>query len=198
MTLPVTTILGRREIHFLALGVLEGDFHAALLLDAVELEQEVGVEESAAELAVGDAVQAQLFLELHHSENRLVLDRAQRRGVDRAFAEPGARLEQFLGTQEAADMICSERGIVGHSWDSADSEHRIWDLSHDIKTCLYPYAAKDPGGARRRCRTRGQNGRLARRETLAPRTARGTALRGPGFVSSAYEYEQDSTRGERG
>ena len=58
-------------------GVLERLGDAAVLLDPVELEQEVGVEEEAAELAVGDRLEAEAFLPLDQLGDRLVLDRAQ-------------------------------------------------------------------------------------------------------------------------
>jgi len=50
---------------------------AALFLDPGELEQEVGVEEVAPELAVGDRFQAEPFLPLDQFGDRFVLDRAQ-------------------------------------------------------------------------------------------------------------------------
>ena len=49
-------------------------------LDAVELLEEVDAEEGAAELAVGDALEADLLLAAHHVADRRVLDHAQRLG----------------------------------------------------------------------------------------------------------------------
>ena len=49
-------------MNILAGIVLERLGDPALLLDAVELEQEVGVEEEPAELAVGDRLEAEAFL----------------------------------------------------------------------------------------------------------------------------------------
>ena len=74
-------------------------------LDAVQLLEEVDVEEGAAELAVGDAAEADLLLAAHHVPDRRVLDRAQGRGIDLAAGAARARLEQALRAQEAADMV---------------------------------------------------------------------------------------------
>ena len=66
--------------------VLERLGDAAVLLDPVELEQEVGVEEVAAELAVGDRLEAEAFLPLDQLGDRLVLDGAQLGIIDVARA----------------------------------------------------------------------------------------------------------------
>ena len=48
----------RRELHILAGIVLESLFEAATLFDSGQLEQEIGVEEIAAEFAIGDRLEA--------------------------------------------------------------------------------------------------------------------------------------------
>ena len=105
----------RREIDFAARAA-ELDGHAFAHLHAFELLEEVDVEERAAEFAVGDAVQAPVLLLLHDLANRFVFHCAQRCGVDLAFLAPGARLLEFLGTQEASDVIRAKRRPVamGH------------------------------------------------------------------------------------
>ena len=74
-------------------------------LDAVQLLEEVDVEEGAPELAVGDAAQADLLLAAHHVPDRRVLDRAQGRAIDLAAGAARARLEQALRPQKAADVV---------------------------------------------------------------------------------------------
>ena len=94
----------------------ELDGHAFAHFHALELLEEIDVEEGAPELAVGDAVQAPVLLHLDDLADRAVLDLAQRGGVDLAFLAAGARFEQFLGPQETAYMIGPERrcGALGH------------------------------------------------------------------------------------
>ena len=69
-----------------AFRAVEFDVNAALRLHALELRQEIDVEIRAPILAVGDAAQAQVFLELDDAADRLVLDGSKPRGVDRAGA----------------------------------------------------------------------------------------------------------------
>ena len=67
-----------------------------------------------AELAVGDALQADVFLERDDRGDRLVLDATQRLGRDLAARLLLARLEQALRAQEAADMVGAKgRGRAG-------------------------------------------------------------------------------------
>ena len=70
----------RREID-VAGGAVKADRDAALGFDALELLEEVDVEVGAPELAVGDAVQAEVLLEADDVADRRVLDFAQRRGA---------------------------------------------------------------------------------------------------------------------
>jgi hypothetical protein len=81
-------------------------------LHAAELLQEVDVEIGAAELAVGDALQADVFLELDDLGNGVVFDGAQGLFGDLAFLLLRAGVEQALRAQEAADMVGAERGVL--------------------------------------------------------------------------------------
>ncbi len=79
------------------------------VFDAAELLEEVDVEIRAAELAVGDRLQAGVLLHLHDLGDRAILDRPQVRRRDLAARLPVARLQQVLRAQEAADVIGAER-----------------------------------------------------------------------------------------
>ncbi len=76
------------------------------------------MEVGATELAVGDGLQAHVFLELDDLGDRAVLDFAQLRGRDRALLALFARVEQDLRAQEAADVVGAERGrgALGHGF----------------------------------------------------------------------------------
>src|SRR5690606_3033948 len=82
--------------------------------DARQALEEVDVEEGAAELAVGDALQPHVLLALHHPADAVVLDRAQPVVVERAGRMPLARLDEAPGAQEAADVVGPERRCLGH------------------------------------------------------------------------------------
>ena len=69
------------------------------------------MEVGAAELAVGDALQADVFLELDDLGDRVVLDGAQLLRADAAGGALGARVEQALRAQEAADVVGAKRGV---------------------------------------------------------------------------------------
>ena len=83
---------GRRpETDLAAIVAPERRGEAALAdLDAVQLLEEVDVEEGAPELAVGDALEAHLLLAARHVTDRRVLDRAQGFGGDLAASMPRA------------------------------------------------------------------------------------------------------------
>ena len=106
--------LRRGEIHVDALVVLERLLDPAGLLDPGELEQEVGVEEYAAELAVGDRLEAEALLPFDQFGDRLVLDRAQLFVRDIVGGSVGARLDHGSGTQEGADMVGPRRQLGSH------------------------------------------------------------------------------------
>ena len=102
--------------------------HRDVGLHAAQLRQEVDVEIGAAELAVGDAVQAHVFLELDDVGDGAVFHRAQLLGRDLALGVLLARVEQELGAQEAADVVGTEGGLggCGHGgsgWDAPFSEY---------------------------------------------------------------------------
>jgi len=90
------------------------DLRAAGFVNPVKLEQEVCVEEGAAEFAVGHALETKVFLHLHHIGNCRILGQAERRLVDGSGLESCAGFEQRLGAQEAADVVGAERS-GGHA-----------------------------------------------------------------------------------
>jgi GNAT superfamily N-acetyltransferase len=87
-----------------------------IFLDAVETPEEVEMPPRAAEFAIGNRLQTDLFLLAYDAFDLAVLDRFQRRGIDRALGELGARVPQRRRAQQAADMIGAERrrGALGH------------------------------------------------------------------------------------
>ena len=93
-----------REIDVARVAV-EADRDPALGLDAVELRQEVDVEVGAAELAVGDAAQAQVLLELDDVADRRVFDAPERGGVDLAVRE------LLPGSSEGGSSVSSGTGL---------------------------------------------------------------------------------------
>ena len=101
-TLSITRITGGASSSVPS-GLLDRDRDVGL--DAAELLEEVDVEVGAAELAVGDALEAHVLLELHDLGDRLVFDLAQLLGRDLALGLLLARLQQVLGAQEAADVV---------------------------------------------------------------------------------------------
>ena len=66
----------------------------------------------AAEFAVGDRLQADVFLAFDDAHDLAVLDRFQRGGVDLASGVFFARLFQRGRAQQAADVIGAEGGLV--------------------------------------------------------------------------------------
>src|SRR3546814_4254885 len=88
--------------------------------DAVEALQEIDMEEGAAELAVGDALEPDVLLALHHLADAVVLDPAQCLAGDLARRVLLARLDEAPGPQKAADVV-AEGALHGHpdvSWFS--------------------------------------------------------------------------------
>ena len=87
--------------------------------DAADLVHEIHVPRRAAELAVGDALQADVFLHLHGGADRVVLDRLQLRGAHASLLVLFACTQQLLRTQQATDVIGAERRLGethAHSW----------------------------------------------------------------------------------
>ena len=116
----------RREAN-VAGGAVELRGDAAARLDPAELLEEVDVEVGAAELAVRDTAQPEVFLELHDVANRGVFHRAQLRARDRAALRLLACVQQFLRPEKAADVIGAKRwasalrhggtpGLAGALW----------------------------------------------------------------------------------
>ena len=106
---------GRGEIDIATFAV-KADGNAALDLDAFQLLEEVDMEIGAAELAVGNALEPEIFLESDDIANRLVFDHSLRVAIDLCALVPIARVEQSFGSKEAADVIGTERwgGACGH------------------------------------------------------------------------------------
>ena len=97
--------------HRLRVRALEFDLALAEIgLDAVKLAEEIVVPEGAAEFAVGDDLQADVFLLLDDLFDFAVFDRFQGIGVDLAALALGARVFQRRGAQQAADMVGAEGG----------------------------------------------------------------------------------------
>ena len=106
-------LAGDAHHHRLRLRALELDLALAEIgLRAVERAEEIVIPEGAAEFAVGDALQADLFLLADHLFDFAILDRAQGRGIDLAALAFRARLLQGRRTQQAADMIGAKGGLV--------------------------------------------------------------------------------------
>jgi hypothetical protein len=66
----------------------------------------------AAKLAVGDRFQADRLLARHGGADRVILVFTQLLGVDLAALEAGARIDEGLGTQQAADLVGTKRGTL--------------------------------------------------------------------------------------
>ena len=99
--------LGALELHRPRVGVN--------VLHVLKRLKEVEVPHGAAELAVGDGLQARLLLLFHQLGDGLVLGGGQRLARDGAGGEIGARLFQRLGAQEAADDVIAVRRVrCGH------------------------------------------------------------------------------------
>ena len=103
---------GRRQL-FSAIGLLDGDRNIGF--DAAELLQKINVEIGSSEFAIGDALQAHVFLKLDDLTNGLVFHRAQLLGRDLAFGFLCTRLQQVLGAKKAAHMVVAGgQGGQGH------------------------------------------------------------------------------------
>src|SRR5467141_961589 len=92
-------------------GAMEGGEPVLGQLDAVEAVDEVDVPPVAAELAVGDRLQADVLLQLDGFLDALVFHGTQRRMIDLALPVPGARGMECLRAQQAADVVGAERGF---------------------------------------------------------------------------------------
>ena len=97
------------EVEVTALVV---EVHRQLLVgrvDALELVDEVHVPRRTTELAVGRGAHARFALEGHHVADRRVLGRPQPCVVEIAGPVPGPRVEQRRRSQQAADVVGTER-----------------------------------------------------------------------------------------
>ncbi len=92
---------------------VELDLSTASFLDAVELEQEVGVKICPTKLTVGDALQSQPLLEGDDIADRRVLDSTQLRRIDGPRLKTRSGIDKRRGAQEAANVVGAERGL-GH------------------------------------------------------------------------------------
>ena len=90
-----------------------GDEFAVMGLDAFEPLEEIDVKEGAAELAVGDPLQAHVLLGVHDFADALVLDRVQVGRREAARGETLARFPEPLRAKKAADVVGAERR-TGH------------------------------------------------------------------------------------
>ena len=88
-------------------GKRNADFNAAQLL------QKIDMKVSAAEFAIGDALQANVFLEFDNFRDGLVLNTSQLFSREDAFCLLLTRLQQVLGTQKAANVV-KACGKVSH------------------------------------------------------------------------------------
>ena len=109
----------RREADLGAVVLFEmgGEF-AVSRLDALEAFEKIDVEEGAAELAVGDPLEAHILLGAHDLANARVLDSVQFGGGQMAGGEALARLAQPLGAKKAADVVGAKRRRHGSSQKS--------------------------------------------------------------------------------
>ncbi len=116
--------LRRGEMHVDALVVLEHLLDPAGLLDARELKEEVGVEEDAAELAVGYGFEAEPLLPFDEIGDGLVLDGAQFGGVDLSGSARLTGVDDGFRAQKRADMVGPRRQLGSHvevlSWQRMD------------------------------------------------------------------------------
>ena len=90
-----------------------GDEFAVMGLDALEPLEEIDVKEGAAELAVGDPLQAHVLLGVHDLADAFVLDRVQVGRREAARGETLARFPEPLRAKKAADVVGAERR-TGH------------------------------------------------------------------------------------
>jgi hypothetical protein len=93
-----------------ALGAVKVRGQSTARFHPVELLEEIDMEIRAPELAVGNALQPDVFLHADDIGDRRVLDRAQRRAVERAVVKALAGGEQRRRAQKAADVVGAKRG----------------------------------------------------------------------------------------
>ncbi len=100
------------------LAAMEGHAHLFRQLgDAGDLVEEIHMPGSPTDLAVGDALQPNLLLQLHQAADCGIFDRPQLLGRDQAGLMILARLADVGGAQQAADMIGSKRRLLAGCHD---------------------------------------------------------------------------------
>ncbi len=100
---------GGREFE-VALFIVKTHLQVILYLrDAADLVEKVHVPRPAPILAVGDSMQANVFLHLNDLADGFVLDAAQFGGGNAAAFEILARLQHFFRAQQASDVIRTKR-----------------------------------------------------------------------------------------
>ncbi len=87
----------------------ELDALGGIHLAAIQMPQEIEVPPGAAEFAVGRKLQAHRRLPVDDLLDLGILDLAQLIGLDRALLEFRARVLDAVGTQQAADLVGTER-----------------------------------------------------------------------------------------
>ncbi len=94
------------------LAVRSRDQNGHVRLDAAQLGEKVQMKIFAAQLAIGDGVQTDIFLQLHHFSDGLVFGRAQLGGGNLPLHGLCVRVQQIFRAQEAADMIGAKQGFA--------------------------------------------------------------------------------------
>ena len=106
-------LAGDAQHHRLRVGALELDLALAEIgLDAVKCAEEIVIPEGAAEFAVGDGFEPDVFLAFDDRRDLAVFDRFELLGGDLAALALRARLFQRRGAQQAADVIGAEGGTA--------------------------------------------------------------------------------------
>ena len=149
------------------------EVHRQLLVgrvDALELVDEVHVPRRATELAVGRGAHARFALEGHRVADRRVLGRPQSCVVEMSSPVPGPRIEQRGRSQQAADVVGTERWERARchvsertrtSGSGRSTRAAIPGAGGSRRTSRDPSRPRSfpgrqrPGRARRRCRTPG-------------------------------------------
>ena len=105
-------LAGHAQHHRLGVVALELDLALAEIgLDAIQRAQKIVIPEGAAEFAIGDGLQPDVFLPLDDGAISRSSTALSCVGGDLALLPFGAGLFQRRGAQQAADMIGAERRI---------------------------------------------------------------------------------------
>src|SRR6476646_2357359 len=141
------------HLHPLVAGGDGGEGDAGIhvvALGAVEAPEKIEMPPGAAELAVGDGLQADLLLLLDDPLDLAILHRLEVGGADLTLGAFFPRLLQRSGPQEAADVVGTERGLgsfhcftPGHIRRIANSEQRIEESPFATRYSLLAILAPD-------------------------------------------------------